>query len=291
MRVRLLSSFFLFWLWASAASAAAPQLVLDVARFRTLAAGNTYEVELYATVPGNGLTYVKRAQGSYQAAAVVTLHILKADGKPAYSEAITLKPPVISDTSIAIKNPQSFLKRITLPAGQYTLRGELRDMYRKSAAPAKVEQSLALDFPAAAPALSDVVFLAKAASTTTEQSNFIRGGHLLSRTPGGAYARASDQLFFYLEMYQVPAGQPLKLHYHIESEDGAAADADAAIAQAKSGRPTPVVGELPLGPLPPDNYTLTVEVRNAAGKVLATRKAKLSRGTQDYAPEAASLPR
>ncbi|GAA4373503.1 hypothetical protein GCM10023186_04180 [Hymenobacter koreensis] len=278
-------------LLAGAASAAAPQLVLDVARFRTLAAGNTYEVELYATVPGNGLTYIKRAPGSYQAAAVLTLQILKPDGKPAYSEVITLKPPVLSDTTIAIKNPQSFLKRITLPAGQYAVRGELRDLYRKSTAPTQVVQPLVLDFPANAPALSDIVFLTKAASQTTGQSNFIRGNHLLSRTPNGAYARGAEQLYFYLEMYQAPAGQPLKLHYHIESEEGAAADADARIDQAKSGRPTPVVGELPLGPLPPGDYSLTVEVRNAAGKVLATRTAKLSRGTQDYAPEGASLPR
>jgi hypothetical protein len=290
MRIRLLLPLLLLLLTFSA-TAATPLLLLDVARFRTLEAGNNYEVEIYVTVPGNGLTYIKRAQGSYQASASVTLQVLKADGKPAHTETITIKPPVLGDTSLAIKNPQSFLRRLTLPAGQYTVRGELRDTYRKAATPTKVEQPLALDFPKTGPVLSDIVFLAKAASKTTGQDNFIRGNYLLTRIPGGAYGRGADQLYFYAEVYQLTVGQPVKLNYHLESEEGAAATAEATLEKPKEGRPTPLAGEFPLGPLPSGTYILTVEVRNASGKVLTSRKAKLTRTKEEYAPEGASLPR
>ncbi|OON68720.1 hypothetical protein [Hymenobacter sp. CRA2] len=278
-------------LTALSAAAASPTLLVDVARFRPLAAGDNYEVELYLTVPGNGLTYIKRTRDTYQAGATVALYVLTADGKPVHSETITIKPPVISDTTIGLKNPQSFLRRLTLRGGQYTVKAELKDLYRKTAATFKVEEPLALDFSVTAPTLSDIVFLAKAAGKTTEQSNFTRGGYSLTRTPAGNYGRGAEQLYFYFELYNAPASQPLKLHYHLESEEGAAADADASIAQAKSGRPTAVAGEFPLGPLPSGLYTLTVEVRTAAGKVLASRKAQLNRTKEEYAPAGASLPR
>ncbi|UYZ57359.1 hypothetical protein [Hymenobacter latericus] len=294
MRFRLLMPLLLVLL-AVAARAATPTLLLDVARFKTLGA-NTYEVEVYATVPGNGLTYMRRAPGSFQAAAAVTLQVLRADGKPAHTETVTLKPPVISDTTAALKNPQSFLKRLTLPAGQYTLRAELRDQYRK-AAPTVVERPLVLNYPATTPVLSDIAFLSKPASQTTAQTNFTRGGYLLTRTPAGNYGRGADQLYFYLELYNATPGQALKLHYHVESAEGFAADADAPLGTAKAGRPTAVAGELPLGGLSAlgintdGEYTLTVEVRNAANKVLAARSAKFNRSSAEYAPGGASLPR
>ncbi|GAB2958804.1 hypothetical protein GCM10027048_27410 [Hymenobacter coalescens] len=291
MPLRPLFSLLLLLLTAWSATAASPSLLLDVARFRPLAAGNTYEVEVYVTALGNGLTYIKRTRDTYQAGATVVLQVLTADGKPVHAETITLKPPVISDTTLDIKNPQSFLRRLTLRPGQYTVRAELRDMYRRSAAPFKVEQPLALDFSETAPAISDIVFLAKAAGKTTEQNNFTRGGYSLVRTPAGNYGRGAEQLYFYLELYNAPVGQALKLRYHLESAEGAAADADASIAQAKAGRPTPVAGEFPLGPLPAGLYTLTVEVRTAAGKVLASQKAQLNRTKDEYAPAGASLPR
>ncbi|MCC3158699.1 hypothetical protein LJ737_15750 [Hymenobacter sp. 15J16-1T3B] len=296
MRLRFLLPLLLWLLTAASASAATPTLLLDVARFRPLAAGNSYEVELYLTVPGNGLTYIKRTRDTYQAAATVTLQVLGPDGRAVHAETITLKPPVISDTTIGIKNPQSFLRRLTLRSGQYSIKAELKDQYRKTAGTFKVDEPLTLDAPTATPALSDIVFLAKAAGKTTEQSNFSRGGYSLVRTPAGNYGRGADQLYFYVELYNAPTGQPLTLHYHVESAEGFAADADAPLGQAKAGRATPVAGELPLGGLSQlgvqtdGTYTLTVEVRSGK-KVLAARTGQFVRSQQEYAPAGASLPR
>ncbi|HEX8349645.1 MAG TPA: hypothetical protein VF598_06775, partial [Hymenobacter sp.] len=135
--------------------AASPQLLLDVARFRNedLAVKGAI-VEIYITVPGQSLTYMRRAPKTFQAAATVTLEVLKADGKPAYQETITLKPPVISDTTAALKNPLSFQKRVALPDGRYTLRGRVRDQYH-AGPETVVEMPLLLESVSKGPALSD----------------------------------------------------------------------------------------------------------------------------------------
>ncbi len=114
-----------------AAHAAPPQLILEVARFRNLdQVQKGGEIEIAVTVPTQPLTYRQRAPKSFQSSAVVELDILKADGTSAWHETVTLKPPVLNDTTISIKNPLSFLKRVTVPDGTYTLRGKVRDQYK-----------------------------------------------------------------------------------------------------------------------------------------------------------------
>lgn len=286
----LFAFLFLLLLATGAARAATPQLQLDVARFRNedRAVKGTV-VELYATVPGQGLTYFRRAPKTFQAAAILTLEVLKPDGQPAYQETITLKPPVLSDTTAAIKAPISFQKRLVLPDGRYTLRGRVRDQYH-AGAEAVVEQPLVLESSSAKPFLSDIVLLARPAGKSPAQNNFTRGGYSLVRAPGSYYSRGADQIYFYAELYQAPAGQPLQVHYRIQSEEGASAEAEVELGQAAQGRPTPIVGELPLGPLPTGQYTFTIEVRDAKNHVLATQSTLLRRDYEEYAPAGAPAP-
>lgn len=272
--------------------AAGPQLRLEVARFRNEDKSvKGAVVELYATVAGQSLLYRQRAPKSFQAAATVTLEILREDGQSAYREVITLKPPVLKDTTISLKNPLSFQKRILLPDGHYTLRGQVRDQQRSETAVTTVEQSFTLGSGSPEPALSDIVLLAQPAAKSPGQSTFARGGYALKRAPDGLYARGADQLYFYAELYNAPAGQLLTLRYHLESDEGAAADADSPLGTAAAGRPTSITGELPFGPLPTDNYTLRVEVVDGRNKVLAAQTVRLRRETEDYTPAGPTAPR
>lgn len=262
-----------------------PQLVLDVARFRNLSqVQKGAEVELYITVPTQSLVYRLRAPKSFQSAATVTLEVLKDDGQSAYREVVILKPPPLSDTTIAIKNPQSFLKRILLPDGKYTVRATVRDQYRSANGETTVEKPLVLEAPAG-PFLTDVVLLAQPAVRTAGTDNFTRGGYRLTRTPGNAYARGAENIFFYTELHQAPVGPPLRVHYHLTTPDGSAADADATLTP-QSGRPTTVVGQLPLGPLPAGPFTLFIEVYGGPGnkKLLTGHRAIGQRNQTDYAP-------
>jgi hypothetical protein len=273
---------------ASFAHAAPPRLLLEVARFRNLdQVQKGGEVEIAVTVPTQPLTYRQRAPRSFQSSAVVDLDILKADGTSAWHETVTLKPPVLNDTTISIKNPLSFLKRVALPDGTYTLRGKVRDQYKATNGETTVEQPLVVAAPKG-PAFSDIVYLSKAAVKTTGETVFNRGGYLLTRAPGGFYGRGTEAVYFYTELNQLPADRPVRLSYHLASPDGSAVDGDAEPLTPQSGRPTALTGQLPLGMLPAGPFTLTIEARDAATKkVLATQSQPGQLSLTDYAPAGA----
>ncbi len=289
--MRFLCFFFLVLASAPLAYAGPPQLLLEVARFRNLdQVQKGGEIEISVTVPTQPLTYRQRAPRSFQSSAVVELAVVKADGTNAWQETITLKPPVLSDTTISIKNPLSFLKRVALPDGSYTLRGRIRDQYRRANGETTVERPLVVETPKG-PAFSDLVFLARTPPKTPGESVFNRGGYLLTRAPGGYYGRGTENIFFYTELNQLPPGRPVRLHYHLAAEDGTAADAEALPLLPQSGRPTPIAGQLPLGPLPAGPFTLTLEARDAiTKKVLASQSQSGQRSLTEYAPAGAAVP-
>jgi hypothetical protein len=275
-----------------AAHAGPPQLLLEVARFRNLdQVQKGGEIEISVTVPTQPLTYRQRAPRSFQSSAVVDLDIVKADGTSAWHETVTLKPPVLNDTTVSIKNPLSFLKRVTVPDGTYTLRGRVRDQYKSTNGETTVEQPLVVAAPKG-PAFSDIVFLSKPAAKAAGETVFNRGGYLLTRAPGGFYGRGTEAVFFYTELNQLPAGRPVLLKYHLASPDGTATDGEAPAITPAAGRPTPIESQLPMGYLPEGPFTLTIEARDAATKkVLTTQSRSGQRSLKDYAPAGAALPR
>lgn len=90
----------------------------------------------------------------------------------------------------------------------------------------------------------------------------------------------------------MPAGQPLRVHYHLTTPDGSAADADASLTP-RSGQLTTVVGQLPMGPLPDGPFTLFIEVYGGPGtkKLLAGHQVVGQRNAADYSPAGAAVPR
>jgi hypothetical protein len=279
-----------FLLCAGLSAQGQHQLQLDAARFRNDdVAVKGGVVEVYATVAGKSLTYQKRAPKMYQTGASVTLEVVRPDGTAAYQETVTLKPPVLRDTTAVIKNPISFQKRLNLPDGTYTLRGQLRDLYRAGTADV-VEQPLVVAFGTVKPILSDVVLLSKPASrSATEPNNFVRNGLMLTRTVGGLYARGQEKLFFYAELYNATAGQPLAVRYRLRVAN-AAKDAATGqhLTQGADGKPTILTAALDLSKVPTGDYILTVETRNAKNQLLATQTATVRRTTTEYAPAGAA---
>ncbi|SMB90109.1 hypothetical protein SAMN00120144_3281 [Hymenobacter roseosalivarius DSM 11622] len=275
------------------AQAQKPALLLDVVRFRnenTAIKGAV--VELYVTVAGQALLYRKRAPKVFQAAAVVMLEARRPDGSAAYQETITLKPPVLNDTSSALKNPVNFQKRIELPDGQYTLRATVQDQTSKKSL-GKLEQSLTLDFDQEKTRLSDIVLLSRVGGkSAVEGDNFTRGGYSLARTPNGLYARGADRLAWYAELYDAPSPLVLATRARIRSAAGGPDVMTAAgLARPVAGAPHLVLGDMNIANLMAGDYNLIIEVRDAKGKLLTSQTARLQRRPDEYAPAAATVPR
>jgi hypothetical protein len=276
---------------ALAAQAQKPTLLLDVTRFRnenSTAKGAV--VELYATVSGQALIYRKRAPKVYQAAAVLTLEALRADGSAAYQETITLKPPVLNDTSSAIKNPISFQKRLLLPDGQYTLRAKVQDQTSKKSL-GQLEQPLVLDFDQEKTRLSDIVLLSRVGGkSAVEGDNFTRGGYSLARTPNGLYARGSDRLAWYAELYDAPSPLVLATRARIRpAVGGTDVMTSAGLARPVAGAPHLVLGDMNIANLMAGDYELIIEVRDAKGKLLTSQTTRLQRRPDEYAPASATV--
>ena len=278
------------WLLAVAGTALAgpPQIVVDVARFRNLnLVEKGAEVEIYVTVPTQALVYRQRAPKTFQCSATVLLEIIKPDGKPAFRELVALRPPPINDTTLAVKNPQSFLKRVLLPDGKYTLRATVRDQYRPAgtAGTAVVERPLVLAAPAT-PFLADIVLLARPAVKNAGLDNFNRGGYRLSRAPGGSYGRGVETLYFYTELHNGPAGQPLRAQYRLVAAGTAPAAPVEVSLTPESGRPTVVLGQLPLAGAPTGEFAVLVDVFSGK-KLLTSQRVTGQRTEADFAPAAA----
>ena len=273
---------------AAPAWAGPPQIVVDVARFRNLnKVEKGAEVEIYVTVPTQSLVYRQRAPKMFQSSATVLLEIIKADGKPAFRELVALRPPPLTDTTLAIKNPQSFLKRILLPDGKYTLRATVRDQYRPATAAgtAIVERPLLLEAPTTA-FLTDIVLLARPAVRNAGDDNFNRGGYRLSRTPGGTYGRGAETLYFYTELHNGLAGQSLRVQYRLAAPGSPAAAPVEISITPESGRPAVVLGQLPLLGLPTGEFAVLVDVFNGK-KLLTSQRVSAQRTEADFAPAAA----
>lgn len=280
-------------LWAVNGWAAPPQVQLDVAQFRPddrTVKGSV--VELFTTVSGQQLTYKQRGTKLFQAAASLTLEIVRPDGTAVYQETITLKPPVLRDTAAALKNPLSFQKRLIVPPGTYTVRAQVRDQYRAGST-GIAEQPLTVAPPTGKPQLSDVVLLSRpAARTAAEPTAFVRNGLSLVRAPGGLYARGQEKLYFYAELYDVPAGQALAIRYRARAVGGIRDVLTGQhLAQVAGGQPTVLAGQLPFGTLAAGEYTLTLDIRNATNKILTTRTVRFTRNLTEYAPTGAVAPR
>ncbi len=279
---------FILMLLQLTALAGPPQIVVDVARFRNLnKVEKGAEVEIYVTVPTQSLVYRQRAPQMFQSSATVLLEILKSDGKPAFRELVALRPPPLTDTALAIKNPQSFLKRVLIPDGRYTLRATVRDQYRPATAAgtAVVERPLVLEAPAT-PFLTDVLLLARPAVKNTGDDNFNRGGYRLTRAPGGSYGRGAETLYFYTELHNAPANAPLRVQYRLAATGHRAAPPAEFTLTPENGRPAVVLGQLALGQLPAGDFAVLVDVYS--GKQLLTSQRVSGRRTAaDFAPAAA----
>lgn len=186
-------------------------------------------------------------------------------------------------TSPLVGQPQTLLdvKRLFVPNGAYQLEITFQDIYDPNnadsfTAPLKVEVADAKIH------LSEVQLL-RGFRPDESENIFTKNGYFLEPLPFSFYDRNATLLAFYAEIYHadqsIPAGNLYSVRYFIERQKGNGITALISVGTQRK-QPAPidaVLVQMDIKNLESGNYTLTVELRNAANEILTLRKVDFQR--------------
>jgi GWxTD domain-containing protein len=238
-----------------------PRFCADAAYFLV---DSSYVVEVYFSVCNDGLQFLKN-DGGYLATADISAVLLDGDHDQVAGDTyrIRLSSRDYAGTN-SVDSCLSSVLEFNAGPGEFKLVLGLydRDSRDRSVAEAKLKVEPLLDFPS----LSDLVL--QSAGRVSGQG---RTG--LAANVRRVYSAEQDSIWFYYEVYHGNVDDSLDVVHRLTRKDGAKI-AEATVASVGRGR---VVHHerLPADSLPNGRYVLTVEVRNSAGKVAASRSKEL----------------
>ncbi|MCU0434721.1 MAG: GWxTD domain-containing protein [Bacteroidia bacterium] len=238
-------------------------------------------IETYLSIIGNSVTYKPNSSGRLQAAVNVVLTITSGDGKNV--EAVreyTLNSPEAIDTT----NLPNFLdlQRFTLKPGAYTIQLIISDKHRGGQERKIMNaRSMFLDIDPDSVSISGVEFV-ESARPTTQQNLLSKSGMDLVPYVSEFFPGNMNQLQFYAELYNtpasIPADQKFVVLYSIESVISGQKMSDYNAFSKHTPQPVnPLLQTFDITKLPGGNYILVIEVRNAANRLLAVRRAPFER--------------
>lgn len=230
-------------------------------------------IEINIEIAAASVTF-KRADSTHLQASVETLILIKQGEKVVNYEKYLLNSPLV-------EFPRALLdvKRMTLPNGEYTLEItflDANDPENKDAftTPLKVQVGENIY-------LSEVQLL-RSFKADNSDNPFTKNGYFLEPLPFNFYDRGAPLLAFYAEIYHsdksVAEGTYL-VRYFIEQEKGNGVKNLISIGNQRK-KPSEIdamLVQMDINKLESGNYTLTVELRNAAGELLTSRSLQFQR--------------
>lgn len=249
---------------------------------RSLDAGVSYAVyatpdkpylEINIEIAAASVTFV-RADSIHLQASVETLILIKQGENVINYEKYVLNSPLV-------EVPRALLdvKRMSLPNGDYTLEITFQDVHD-----AENKDSFQTTFKVDVGEkihLSEVQLLRSFRQDNSENP-FVKNGYFLEPLPFNFYDRGATLLAFYAEIYHsdksVATPQYL-VRYFIEQEKGNGVKNLISVGtQRKKTSPIDaVLVQMDINKLESGNYSLTVELRNAANELLAVRTVAFQR--------------
>ncbi|MFN0037640.1 MAG: GWxTD domain-containing protein [Saprospiraceae bacterium] len=225
-------------------------------------------VEVNVEVAAVSILY-KKAEGERLQAGAEILIMVKKGGEVVAFKKYNLQSPLVDA-------PQSLIdvKRLPVPEGDYELEVLVQDL---NAAENKdsFRSPLSVRFPDKLH-LSELQLL-RSFKRDDIESPFTKNGYYLEPLPFNFYERGATRLAFYGEIYRadksVAADADYLVRYFIEQEKG---NGQKNLISTGSQRKKPtdidaLLVQMDISKLESGNYTLTVEARNAANDLLATR--------------------
>lgn len=207
-------------------------------------------------------------------ASVETLILIKQGDKVVNYEKYLLNSPLVA-------SPQALLdvKRMSLPVGEYTLEITFQDMNDPEnkdvfTTPLSVAISEKIH-------LSEVQLL-RSFRPDNSDNPFVKNGYFLEPLPFNFYDRGAAMLAFYAEIYHSDKsveGESYLVRYFIEQDKGNGIKNLISIGnqRKKPSAIDAVLVQMDINKLGSGNYSLTVELRNAANELLTSRSLTFQR--------------
>lgn len=230
-------------------------------------------IEINIEIAAASVTF-KRADSTHLQASVETLILIKQGENVVNYEKYLLNSPLL-ELPIALLD----VKRMSLPNGEYTLEITFQDVHDAENKDAfktalKVEIGNTIH-------LSEVQLL-RSFRPDNSDNPFTKNGYFLEPLPFHFYDRGATLLAFYAEIYhsnQNVADANYLVRYFIEQEKGNGVKNLISIGnqRKKPSAIDAVLVQMDINKLESGNYTLTVELRNAANELLASRSLSFQR--------------
>lgn len=224
-------------------------------------------IEVNLEIASVSILYKKTTDNRLQASAEVLILIKNGDALVNY-EKYNIQSPLVDA-------PQSLIdvKRLMVPAGTYELEVLVQDLNAE-----ENKGQYRANVPIVVPAgiyLSEVQLL-RSFKKDDSDSPFSKNGYLLEPLPFYFYERGTTRLAFYAEIYQSNKSiteEDYLVRYFIEQDKG---NGEKNLMSTGSQRKKPreidvLLVQMDISKFESGNYTLTVELRNTANILLASR--------------------
>ena len=242
-------------------------------------------LEVNIEIAATSVTF-KRVDSMHLQAGVETLILVKQGDIIVTYEKYLLNSPVV-------RGPQDLLdvKRMFLAPGEYELEIQFQDTHDPSNT-GTFKSPLRVDMSAGAH-LSEILLL-RNYRPDESQSPFTKNGYFLEPLPFRFYDRTATMLAFYAEIYhsgKVVKGDSYLVRYLIEQDLGKEKPELISVGTQRK-KPSAIDALIiPIGisKMKSGNYTLTVELRNEANELLASRQVTFQRSNPFLDMQASEL--
>ncbi len=230
-------------------------------------------VEINLEVAASSINYITVDSTHIRGGVEVMMLIKKGETVAAYEKYVLSSP--------LVQFPQSLLdvKRMQVPVGEYVLEVHVQDL-NDSLNHKIIRQPLVVAIPTSIH-LSEVQFL-RGFKADESNNPFTKNGYFLEPLPFAFYNSSATRLAFYAEVYHADKSvrdASYLVRYFIEQEKGVGPKTliSSGSQQKKPGPIDALLVQMDISKLESGNYSLTVEVRNNANQLLATRSLSFQR--------------
>lgn len=184
-----------------------------------------------------------------------------------------LDSPVVTDTA-NIMGAFVDQQRFSLENGEYEMEITVKDLNNPSQVPFTATQTIVIDYPADAPAVSDIL-LVDSYSKASAPSKLTKSGYELVPRIYSFYLNNTNSLTFYAELYNMdryyPEGGQYLVNYFVQSYESSQKMKEFNFVKRMDvSNANILLNTLNIKDLPTGNYYLVVEMRDRSNKLLAS---------------------